>query len=382
MYYKTYYNQKTEEGAFLTHNAADIQSFRYPHLANFKEFFCFDSQFGYWRFRSDNVNVLQEFAAQDITTWEFLMPSARLLHYCDMTGVPYSDTARDKAFNEVFSGFKNQKTVFPKYTCKTICLSELKIRNGFEYIETLYSGIANLPVHFLMLQNVSQFPFGSVLKGTDIVVSDGSAINFGQDMLHALYHLKEGIGGVENNNRYVEEVWAEVPALYAKQLVEGRLSRRKRLCPSPHVIRFLEYVFLRAYLGLAFVPENNNECAHPVFSIIEPSIKLMTYPLRNHSTYDKVRILANAVLEDNTAELIGCFDSEFGKGSFENIFSSWSLFDKYESALSCCSEEKLDEIMFNGETMLPSACSNEIIKNIWKIKETRNENITLLSSCK
>lgn len=73
--------------------------------------------------------------------------------------------------------------------------------------------------------------------------------NFAQELFHAIYHLEEGIPVFHDDNLNIVEVWEKVDALYLKQLMEGRLSRRIRKNKSPHDIKFLDYVFLSAYIG-------------------------------------------------------------------------------------------------------------------------------------
>ncbi len=389
--YKDYVEISEENKCYLEHIAGDTSRFRYPHLISMEDWFVFDEDHKYWRFFPENApGAFQEeaadkarrFAMEDITVWEFLSPAAKQLHFYDMAGRPYPDGDRQKAFEEVCRMYGERNQSFPGAELVTMKLKDLRVRKGFGYIRELYRQIEDLPVHFLRLKETGLFPFGSVLKGTDLVVTDESPFNFCQDMLHALYHFKEGIPGRMDDNLMVEEIWAGVPALYALQLARGRMARRRRRSPSPHLIRFTDYIYLRAYLGQAFAGEKDFSEGHPVFSLIEPAIRLMIYPLRNKSEEERNRILADAVLEDRTQELVSCFEGALGKGSFNEIYGTWSIYDKYENALSYLAPGKLDEIMFEGPALLPTGVDSGIVKQIWKEIDRRDENITLLSSGK
>ena len=386
MDFRDYLKSKRSEGAFTVHNAGDTTGFRYPHLEHLSHDFRYVTDLSYWAADPEAGSealhaAIRGFAAEDITVWEFLSPAARRIHLFDMTGASYGDELRQQAFTEVKSMYEHRESRFPQSEFHEVRLSDLAVRSGFEYVMELYDDIRDVPIRMLTLKDVPMFPFGSVLKGTDIVITDGRPLNFGQDMLHALYHIKEGIPGMHGNNCDVEETWAAVPALYALQLAEGRMSRRRRLKPSPHLIRFTDYIYLRAYLGQAFAPDGCG-AMHASYSIIEPSVRIMISSLANKTEYDRNRILAQAVLEDKTDELIDCFERRYGNGSFSEIYGTWSLYDKYDLALKYISKKELDEIMFEGRDLLPSQVAMELVRTIWLDKEKRNENIALLSSGK
>lgn len=213
-----------------------------------------------------------------------------------------------------------------------------------------------------------------MLKGTDVVLTDGSALNFGQDIVHALYHLHEGIPGIGDDNCYVRELWAPVPAFYALQLAEGRLSRRIRLKPSPHSIHFTDYIFLRAYLSQGFANASAGEAvAHPAYAVIEPAIRLMVSVLDQKSAWDRNRILSDAVLADKDDELVSCFECLYGEGSFAAIFDTYALYDKRRRALEFVEERILDGIMFKGEALLPTDMPSEVVERIWKDEALRED---------
>ncbi len=379
--YEKFFHNAIEKSRYITHNAGDTSVFRYPHLVRMQDRFCFEPGREYWKF-TGSCGQGEEFAAEDITIYEFLSPAARKIHMMDMLGISAAHEDRSKAFDEVCALYGSRKEVLHFVEHKTIRLEDLAPDPDFAYIAELYREIKDVSLClFVIRADHGIFPFGSVLKGTDIVVTDGNEFNLGQDLLHALYHIKEGIRGIDNDNKYVEELWADVPALYASQLTEGRMYRRRRMRPSPHIIHFTDYIYLRCYLGQVFVRQKDqNSTVHPVFSVIEPAIKIIFYALRQYSPYDRNRILADAVLCDRTGELVSAFDGKFGCGSFASIYGTYSIYDKYGLASKFIDKDLLDQIMFSGPALLPSKVSPETVRRIWK-GEDRYENISMLSAC-
>ena len=379
MQYSDYYTQMAESGCYREHVAGDLRSFRYPHLLDFEEHFSFQKDRLYWRFipakeEADTLSLLRKIAAEDITVYEFLSPAAREIHRKDMTGQKSNEVEKQQAFEEICALYANRQTDFPVVTANRQCLKDMPVRRGFEAVAALYADLADVPVWMVCLKQEKEgqlpFPYGSMLKGTDLVFTDENALNHGQDFLHALYHLKEGIPGVNGDNLSVQEWWADVPALYAMQLSQGRMGRRIRKKPSPHPIHFTDYIYLRAFLGQAFVEEGSSALAHPVFSIIEPSIRLMMYALeqcgRADSFGERIHILADAVLADHTRELEGCFDTVFGAGSFRAVYDTYGIYEKYTIACRFADPKRLDRILFDGEPLLPCMREDIDLERYWK----------------
>ena len=377
MEYSVYYAQKMQEGCYLEHTAGDLQNFRYPHLLLFEKDFSFQKERLYWQFvpaenETGISSVLRRIAAEDITVYEFLLPSAREIHFKDMTGEKSTEAEKQQAFEEVCTLYENREKDFPEVQFRKICLGDIPVRRGFEAVAALYENLVKVPVWMVCLKQAGPlpFPYGSMLKGTDLVLTDENAFNFGQDFLHALYHLKEGIPGVCNDNLFVQEWWADVPALYAMQLEKGRMGRRIRKKPSPHPIHFTDYIYLRAFLGQAFVKEGSTTSAHPVFGMIEPAIRLMMYALeqcgRADDFGDRIRILSDAVLADRTEELTSCFDMVFGEGSFTAIYDTYGIYEKYERAKRFADSKQLDKILFETGPLLPYIRKDIDLERLWK----------------
>ena len=379
MRYLDYLEKARSRKAFAEHIAGDVGSFRYPHASSFESLFRYDGELRCWLSDAESGEgehatcPLRAFAAEDITAYEFLSPAARQIHCLDMICIPYSEDLRERAFSEVCSLYEDRNNVFGKANVRTARAADLPVREEFSYLHDLYHGVEQVPIRFVQFGGCETWPFGSVLKGTDVVIADENALNFGQDMLHALYHLNEGIPGVNDDNCFVREIWAPVPALYALQLAEGRLSRRIRLKPSPHPIHFTDYIFLRAYLGQGYAPvDAGNACsAHPALAVVEPSIRLMNSALGEVSAWDRNRILADAVLADKVDELIVRFEQRYGPGSFSAIFDTYALYDKRRRALEYVGEAELDEIMFGGPALIPTDVSPETVERLWKDEALR-----------
>ena len=392
--YQSYYEEQSARSVYRRHLAGDVSCFRYPHLEKVKNAFRYHPELKYWKFSVPDETLedgmeadalIREIGAEDITLYEFLVPEAKRLHGLDMAGVVPTQEEKQTAFEGVCRLYEERKRCFPSVTMETVTPASLKVRRGFEAVAELYEDLADVPVHMVTLNLPGKsragtpFPFGSMLKGTDLVYTDGNQMNYGQDLLHALYHLKEGIPGNGDDNLFVEEWWADVPSLYAMQLAKGRMARRIRLRPSPHPIHFTDYIYLRAFLGQAFVPENGasenapDAALHPLFGVIEPSVRLMIYAMVNsgkiQSDEELIRILADAVLKDETQKLQHLFELSFGKGSFAAVYDTYGIYEKLEKAAAFADRKLLDEILF-GETVLPDlfpSCPNsEDIERIWK----------------
>lgn len=383
MGFREYLEQAKRNGEFIEHNAGDTSSFRYPQAAQSGCAFDYDDALRCWRLAdmesgkpgcSPHLDCVAAFASEDITVYEFLSPSARRIHCLDMIGVPYDDDLRERAFLEVLTLYEERGERYPDIVVNSVCAADLPVREEFSYLCELYRDVERVPINVVEHSVASPWPFGSVLKGTDVVLTDGGALNFGQDIVHALYHLHEGIPGIDGDNCFVRELWAPVPALYALQLAEGRMSRRIRLRPSPHPIHFTDYIFLRAYLGQGFADAPFGEAvAHPAYAVIEPAIRLMVSALDQKSAWDRNRILADAVLADRVDELVSCFECRYGKGSFVAVFDTYALYDKRRRALEFVEEDVLDKIMFKGEDLIPTEVQSEAVERIWKDEALRED---------
>ena len=405
-HYQHYFENRSDGGFYRKHLAGDTSCFRYPHMEAFEGAFTYREDLQYWQF-SHGTGILGEYAeplhknvqdpdllrrigAEDITLYEFLVPEAKKIHAFDMAGVVSSEEAKQVAFEGVYKLYEEREDAFPTVKLQTVTLSGVPVRPGFQPVADLYWDLANVPVQMVTVETEKTgamrgdslpFPFGSMLKGTDLVFTDGNPLNFGQDLLHALYHLKEGIPGIQEDNLYVEEWWADVPSLYAMQLAKGRMARRKRLRPSPHPIHFTDYIYLRALLGQAFAPETEPAAAlHPVFRVIEPSIRLMLYALANsnkiRSEEELIRILADAVLRDEMQGLTDSFETVFGPGSFEGIYDTYGIYEKLDRAARYADRKQLENIFFGGEALpdlLPPSSGTEDIERIWKDPAYRSE---------
>lgn len=381
MGYRRTMEDNKREGNYIEHNAGDVSSFRYPHARQLASSFAFDEGLKYWRLRVEGVtdgglSAARALAVEDITLYEFLSPAARRIHCLDMVGLTADEELREQAFDEVSCLYERREKLADCLELHSVRLTDISSREGFGVLSDLYQQIADVPVRVLTVdasktgvtarEAVVPWPFGSVLKGTDIVVTDGNPLNLGQDLLHALYHLQEGIPGVDDDNCFVRELWAPVPALYALQLAEGRLSRRRRLRPSPHPIHFTDYIYLRAYLGQGLARPVADPYAHPAYAVIEPSLRLMFHALADKDAEARHRILADAVLCDRHSALVDCFERRFGEGSFAAIYDTYDLYDKYQRALMYVDERELDRIMFEDGRLIPSDVPMGIVERLWK----------------
>lgn len=376
MGYRDRYAEAENEGRYIRHVAGDVSSFRYPHLEKWSHLFAYDSGLQLFVYEGSDEE-LRQIAAEDITTYEFITPEARKLHVSDMLAFEVTEEDREAAFDSVLRCWANRKQLFSDTEIRTICPRDMYMRPEFRYIGEIYRDQMDIPVKVVTVKG-GRFPFGSVLKGTNIIITDGNECNLAQDMVHMLFHLREGIAGPDNDNMYVEEIWANVPDLYALQLLKGRMARRIRKRTSPHPIHFTDYIYLRAFLGLAFTPEKTADRLHPVYGVIEPALRPVFRALEGERPEDLCRIIADAVLLDCAGELVKKFDDCFGSGAFMSIYDQYSLYDKYSLAGKFIKQDELDRMMFGGSRILDTEADEDYVESIWRARI--NEDNVVLSA--
>ncbi len=361
--------------------AGDISTFRYPHLDYLSSEFEFDDYLKSFILKKDKEKIISEITINDITTYELLNYQAKRLHLYDFLGFTPSVEEKYQAFLSVKEDYlankKNKRWMLP-YKIEKIALKDIKIKDDFEYLKTFIRKSKDCEVYFYEFQNIDHiFQFGSTLKGTNIVIIDNHKSNFYQELFHIIYHLEETIPGVDNDNLNIIETWGNVDALYIKQLLEGRISRRIRKNNSPHDVKFLDYVFLRAYIGTAFAAENENLCFHSVFALIEPTIKLLMHCI-NGSIKQKNKVIIDAICFDKTNELKDAFNKKFGQGAYEKVFYDFKLFNRLKTIKALCKYKNINynnilKIMFNKQSLVPTIIGDDVVKYIWE-NDSVNQN--------
>ncbi len=363
--------------------AGDISSFRYPHLNHLASKFEFDNRLGSFMLKPDvDVNaVISEITTNDITTYELLNQQAKQLHLYDFFGFKPSDEEKYDAFFSVQSDYcanKNNKSWNKPYKVEKYTVGDIKIRDDFEYLTTFINKSKGTPVYFYKFQDVdSMFQFGSTLKGTNIVIIDDNKANFYQELFHVIYHLEETVPGVNNDNLNIEEIWGNADALYLKQLLEGRLSRRIRKNVSPHDVKFLDYVFLRAYIGTAFAEDKEQLYFHCAFALIEPTMKLLFHCIDGDIKH-KNKVIIDSICFDKADELKSAFNKKFGKNAYERVFYDFNLFNRLKTIQKLCQEKniKYDDvlnIMFSNKHMVPTVLDSNSVRYIWE-NDSVNQN--------
>ena len=255
-------NEYEENKSYQMRIAGDISKFRYPHLNDLATKFKFDDYLKSFMLTESEEEVISKIATNDITTYELLNPNAKRLHLYDFFGFGATAEEKYQAFvsvtNDYLANRKNNRWTHP-YKIEKVNISDIRIRDDFEYLRKFINKSRNCDFYFYVFQDADyMFQFGSTLKGTNIVKTDYNRSNFYQELFHFIYHLEETIPGVNDDNLNILETWGNVDALYLKQLLEGRISRRIRKNNSPHDVKFLDYIFLRAYIGTAFATENED----------------------------------------------------------------------------------------------------------------------------
>lgn len=374
--YSEIYQNACQNQDYQEHLAGDLSGFRYPHLRNCENLFSFSQKLQTYMYHGDDSDIMKV-AQEDITVYEFLSEKARKLHLSDMLGCKYGEEDKEAAMDDLLQTYCNRAEIFKNASVSTVSFADFDLKEGYEYLKELYQELLSTQIKVFTLPKKT-FPFGSVLKGTNIIITDQNKTNLGQDLVHMLFHLQEGIPGKENDNEYVKEIWADVPKLYAFQLQCGRMGRRIRLKNSPHLIHFQDYIYLRAYLGQC-MDLSTPDALHPVYRLIEPALQFIFYALKDKSLYDQNRMIADAILCDKTEELVSEFDACFGVGSFRCIYGTYSIYDKYHLALQFMSKEKVEEIMFKSETRISTTLDPEFVEEFWR--KRLNEDSIMLPAC-
>ena len=87
-----------------------------------------------------------------------------------------------------------------------------------------------------------------------------------------------------------------------------------------------------------------------------------------------MRILADAVLEDQTDELVRSFERVFGEGSFAGVYDTYSIYDKFDRALQFVPKTKLNRVLFGDQEdfpVLPPHMGRADTEKIWRDPEYR-----------
>ena len=371
----------TRQGAYYERVAGDTSSFRYPHLHAVSKNFKYDKALKAFMLSNEAKNTIEAISINEITFYEMMVREAKRLHLYDFFGYKATDQEKWEAYKSVCNAFKkNQErgkwnTNYQIYVIKPV---DIPIRREFSALKDFIKKSQNCPIYFCKFRDVDlMFQFGSTLKGTNLVFVDDSKANLAQELFHAIYHLEEGIPGINDDNMHIEESWANVDALYAKQLTQGRMSRRVRKNHSPHDIKFLDYIFLRAYIGQAFLPEGECEFFHSAYALIEPTMKLLVNALGT-DVNERNRQIIDGICYDKTDEIKAAFNSKYGTGAYERIFYDFDLFHRMTTVKEIAVEkkipfEKIEQIMFGEDNLLPTVLDNELVKVIWE-NEDLNKN--------
>ncbi len=370
-----------ENHCYQTRVAGDISRFRYPHMWELEDEFEFNDKINSFILKEAKDSVLSKMAMSDITVYELMNPTARKLHLYDVFGykaTPYEKTyAYTSVKNDYLVNKKNDTWAWP-HNIKKVSIKDFKIRDEFEYLNKFINKSKNLDVYFYEFRKpIYMFLFGSTLKGTNVVITDDNKANFYQELFHAIYHLEETILGFNDDNMNILEIWSDPDALYLKQLLEGRCGRRIRNSKSPHEVKFLDYMFLRAYIGTAFAKEDEKLCFHSAFSLLEPTIKLLMCCIPG-DIKNKNRVIIDAICFDKYDELISAFDNIFGEGAYKKVFYDFKLFNRLNTIKDLCQENDINydsvlDVMFSEEAMVPTIISSDVVKYIWENEEINQD---------
>lgn len=396
------YEQKLKEekrryeekgGTYFKRIAGETSEFRYPHLSEVEKNFEYNSEIKTFFLKRKIEETIKKISINEITLYELLNPNAKRLHLYDFFGYKATGEEKYQAFESVFTDYQRNKQNGSwnfDVEIQKVNLADVKIREEFAHLRTFINKSKNSDVYFCKFKGTgAKFQIGSMLKGTNIVFIDDDRTTYCQELFHAIYHLEEGIPGVNGDNMNILEVWGNVDALYIKQLLEGRLSRRIRNNNSPHDIKFLDYVFLRAYIGQAFLAEDETATFHSAYALIEPTMKLLVDSM-GADVKSRNQQIIDGICYDKTENIKRNFNKKYGEGAYEKIFYDFNLFHRMITIEQICEtqhipyEEVLD-IMFSEEKLLPTAIDSETVKMIWmdsKIHQNKELIIDLIENNK
>lgn len=359
------------EGSYYERIAGDVSEFRYPHLSKVSENFEYDAEIRTFFLKRQIKETINQIATNEITLYELMNQTAKRLHLYDFFGYKATNEEKYNAFKAVLEDY-NQNQQNGKWNLdfeiEKVNIANMPIRKEFEHLKSFIRKSVTSDVYFCKFKGVNlMFQFGSTLKGTNIVFVDDNKANLCQELFHAIYHLEEGIPGVNDDNMNILEVWGNVDALYLKQLTEGRLARRIRKNTSPHDIKFLDYVFLRAYIGQAFLKEDEIATFHSAYALIEPTVKLLVNSMKEET---KNAQIIDGICYDKTDEIKKNFNKKYGEGAYEKIFYDFNLFHRMTSICEICDKQNISyenvlSIMFGEDNLLPTVIDSKVVKVIW-----------------
>lgn len=371
------YHQFKKDGLYQSHNAGDTNTFRYPHLSQLAGNFDFDGVS--WILRREVESTLNAIAINDLTLYELMNPHAKKLHLNDFLGYQSAEKEKRRAYNSVVVDYNenNRRGTWKQssdFTC--IRLSDYPIHQDFSHLRDLLQLLPDhQQIYVYKFRNLPAFQFGSMLKGTNIIFVDDNPSTIGQELFHALFHLAEGVRGFKDDNLNIRETWANVPQLYLLQLACGRMERRKRTNVSPHTIKFLDYVFLRAYIGQGFIPIGTSYCYHSIYALIEPIVRLLFESLKGISENEKNAFLIDSIFFDKVQPVVECFDRTYGGSTFSRVYSTMNLFGRLKILEELCPDvfPEILRKMFAGRQLLPTALDSKLVALIWLCPELQAE---------
>lgn len=364
-----------QKGAYYTQRTAgDTASFRYPHLADLSRNFSYNTELRTFLLEENIETAIKKISINEITLYELMCEHPKKLHLYDFLSYKAGFAEKLEAYNEVSKAFAENRCKGEwdeSINIKKININDLIIRDEFEHLKTFIQKSKNTDIYICSFLNAPKlFQFGCALKGTNVLFSDDNKANISQELFHMIYHLEEGIPGFHDDNMNIVETWANADALYLKQTLEGRLTRRRRKNNSPHDIKFLDYVFLRAYIGQAFLDKNETAYFHSVFSLIEPAIKLLVSSFNSIDIKATNAMLIDGICKDKTENLKSAFNEKYGSGAYDDIFYNSNLFGRMHAIKEVCAKNAIPfnmicRIMFSSGKMLPTVLDNSVVELVW-----------------
>jgi len=374
-------------------------TFRYPHLKSVGNYFNYNSSIDCFTLKdkADSRLVANKIMANEITLYELVNTKAKRIHLNDFLGYKTSGMEKLSALLSVTGDYYKNKWLLSSgknsfgldFDLAPISRKDFMISDDFHSLEEFLGNFSKTEVIFVRLKGLKRiFQIGVTLKGTNFVFVDSYLSTMLQELYHVNFHFAETIRGFKKDNKNIVETWANVPWLYLMQQAFGRIERRLRKNKSPHDIKFIDYVFWRAYLGQGFRLKSTPKqklAYHGIYGLIAPTANLLFNSL-SRDTREKNDLIIRAIFTGAAPTIKEQLNRSLKGDYFEKIYHNFNLFNRLGVIDEIIVKEKLDrnkiyKILFNPKELVPTLLDHKLVALIWlsgKINQNKKLIINLL----
>ncbi len=362
------------------YNSDNPPPFRYPNLISLAGYFEYNREIDCFVLKNfeDAELVARKIIRDEITVFELINKKAKRVHLSDFLGYRTSDWEKLKVFlSATWAHMINGSYFDFPLQIRRIAVGDFQIKEDFASLTKFQRNFSKTEAIFIEIKNVDKiFQIGSTLKGTNFAFIDSHFSTLLQELYHCNYHFEEGIRGFNNDNRYIVETWASVPWLYLTQILFGRIKRRVRKNLTPHDIKFIDYVYWRAYIGQGYElsrPSNERVIFHGVYALLAPTARLLFSSIPG-PLKEKNNLIIEAIFKGPAPEIRNAVNRFLGgDGCFEKIFYNPNVFDRLNGLNAIIKENNLNQrkiykILFTGQELVPTILDCKVVALIWLSK--------------